>query len=164
MDSRTPDAVARENAPDAAQAGTDERAAFGRFLRASRESRGLTLQQIAGETKIPLRHLDALERGNLSLLPDGLYRRAELRAYTKAVGLDYARALEWLTRLSQAPPGREAPVRSNAPRSRTRSRVDRSVLLGAGLLAVIALIGFARWSGSYEFVAGAAIDHPAIEA
>ena len=37
-------------------------AAFGAFLRDARERRGKTLQQIASETRIPQRHLDALEQ------------------------------------------------------------------------------------------------------
>ena len=61
---------------------------FGEFLRDARERRGLTIQQIASETRIPWRHLDALEHGNLDAVPGGVYRRAEIRAYADAVGLD----------------------------------------------------------------------------
>ena len=52
---------------------------FGDFLRDARERRGLTLQQISAETKIPWRHLDALEHGNFAAVPSGMYRRAEIR-------------------------------------------------------------------------------------
>ncbi len=68
-------------------------ATFGAFLRDARERRGLTLQQIARETRIPWRHLDALEHGNLDVMPAGVYRRAEVRAYADAVGLDRSLAL-----------------------------------------------------------------------
>jgi cytoskeletal protein RodZ len=57
------------------------------LLKRARERRGLTLQQIAKETKLPQRHLEALEQDNLVLLP-GFYQRAEIRAYAQAVGLD----------------------------------------------------------------------------
>ncbi len=67
--------------------------AFGEFLRDARERRGLTIQQIASETRIPWRHLDALEHGNLDAVPGGVYRRAEIRAYADAVGLDRTLAL-----------------------------------------------------------------------
>ena len=66
---------------------------FGEFLRDARERRGLTIQQIATETRIPWRHLDALEHGNLDAVPGGVYRRAEIRAYADAVGLDRTLAL-----------------------------------------------------------------------
>ena len=80
----------------------DESVAFGDFLRQARERRGLTLQQIARETKIPFRHLDALEHGNLSDVPQGIYRRAEIRAFAQSVGLDQSVALAELERALQA--------------------------------------------------------------
>jgi transcriptional regulator with XRE-family HTH domain len=61
---------------------------LGGLLRSARERRGLTLQEIARETKLPQRHLEALEQGNLAFLPAGFYQRAEIRAYARAVGLD----------------------------------------------------------------------------
>lgn len=63
-------------------------AAFGRLLREARELRGLTPQQLASETHVPLGHIEALEAGRLHAVPGGLYRRAEVRAYADAVGLD----------------------------------------------------------------------------
>ena len=55
------------DAPSLTQAS--DGVAFGQFLRRARERRGLTLRQIADETKIPERHLNALEQGNLLAAP-----------------------------------------------------------------------------------------------
>jgi cytoskeletal protein RodZ len=63
------------------------------MLRRARELRGLTLERIARETKIPQRHLEAFERDNLTAVPSGFYQRAELRTYAQAVGLDQRLAL-----------------------------------------------------------------------
>jgi cytoskeletal protein RodZ len=94
---------------------------FGELLRAARERRGLTLQQVSSLTKIPQRHLDAIERGDLSVVPDGPYRRGEVRAIAQAVGLDQNVAIAHLnealgTSARQAPApapidttGRRAP-------------------------------------------------------
>ena len=60
---------------------------FGQMLRDARELRGLSLEQLANATHIPLGHLEALEAGHLHAIPGGLYRRAEARAYADAVGL-----------------------------------------------------------------------------
>ena len=60
----------------------------GQLLRRARERRGLSLQEIARQTKLPPRHLEALEQDNLALLPTTFYQRAEIRAYAQAVGLD----------------------------------------------------------------------------
>ena len=66
---------------------------FGEFLRDARERRGLTLRDVSNETKIPRRHLEAFEHGDLTVVPHRMYRRAEVRAYAQAVGLDQSVAL-----------------------------------------------------------------------
>jgi cytoskeletal protein RodZ len=60
----------------------------GVLLRRAREARGLTLQHISDETRIPLRHLEAIDRDNLAALPGGFYLRADIRAYARAVDVD----------------------------------------------------------------------------
>jgi cytoskeletal protein RodZ len=77
------------NVPDTQTAmKADESVRLGEFLRQSRLRRGMSLQQIAAETKIPLRHLQALECDDVADAPAGLYRRARVRAYARAVHLD----------------------------------------------------------------------------
>lgn len=62
--------------------------AFGARMRHERERRGIALSSIADRTKIAPALLVALERGDLARWPGGLYRRAFIRAYAEAVGLD----------------------------------------------------------------------------
>ena len=59
---------------------------FGRRLRDQRERYGVTLEAIAAATKISVSLLAALERGDVSAWPGGIYRRAFIRAYTTAIG------------------------------------------------------------------------------
>ena len=61
---------------------------FGAYLRAHRERRRITLAQIALDTKLIVSRLEGLERGVVDPLPPGIYRRALVRAYASAVGLD----------------------------------------------------------------------------
>lgn len=61
---------------------------FGAQLKQARESRGISLRQIATSTKISTVALEALERGDLSKLPGGIFSRAFVRAYAIEVGLD----------------------------------------------------------------------------
>jgi transcriptional regulator with XRE-family HTH domain len=65
----------------------ERRATFSASLRAARESKGVSLQQIAAASKINVSLLKGLERGDLSRWPKGLYRRSYLRDYLRAVGL-----------------------------------------------------------------------------
>ena len=65
-----------------------ERRAFGERLRRQRQRANLSLTQIAAVTKVGASHYAALERGDCSRWPGGVYNRAFIRAYAKAVGLD----------------------------------------------------------------------------
>lgn len=58
-----------------------------RLLRA-REAAGLSRAQVAAETKIPERHLAAIEAGEFAALPARTYAVGFSRSYAKAVGLD----------------------------------------------------------------------------
>jgi len=71
-----------------AQASEHQITGLGELLKSARARLGLTLQQVSNETKIPRRCLEAVEQDRLEALPGGLYRRAHVRAYAKAVHLD----------------------------------------------------------------------------
>jgi transcriptional regulator with XRE-family HTH domain len=61
---------------------------FGARLRQRREQQQIALTTIAEQTKIKLSLLEALERDDLSRWPEGIFRRAFVRAYAHAVGLE----------------------------------------------------------------------------
>ncbi|WP_136163604.1 helix-turn-helix domain-containing protein [Sphingomonas flavalba] len=60
----------------------------GARLRAGREAAGLDIADIAARTRIPQRHLEALEDDRLDALPSPTYSIGFARAYARAVGLD----------------------------------------------------------------------------
>jgi cytoskeletal protein RodZ len=62
--------------------------ALGPRLRLERERRQISLQSIADETKIGRSLLEALERDDVSRWPTGIFRRAFVRSYAEAVGLN----------------------------------------------------------------------------
>src|SRR5688500_5994203 len=64
------------------------RRAFGEALRTERERRGITLAAVAQRTKLAASLLAALERGDCSRWPGGIYSRAYIREYAGAIGLD----------------------------------------------------------------------------
>lgn len=61
---------------------------IGAELRAAREARGLTLAQVAAETRIPQRHLQTIEEGNFAALPARTYAVGFSRTYAKLLDLD----------------------------------------------------------------------------
>ncbi len=63
-------------------------ASFGDRLRAAREAKRLELSHIAAETRIPERHLQSIETGNLEALPSRTYAVGFAKSFARAVGLD----------------------------------------------------------------------------
>ena len=61
---------------------------LGARLRRQREQRQITLATIAEQTKIKVSLLEHLERDDVSQWPAGIFRRAFVRSYAKAIGLD----------------------------------------------------------------------------
>jgi len=66
----------------------DDITSLGVYLRAERERRGLTLRAISESTKVSLPLLEGLESDDISRWPGGIFRRAFVRSYAEAVGLD----------------------------------------------------------------------------
>ena len=62
--------------------------AFGPRLRRERERRQISLKTIADDTKIGRSLLEALERDDVSRWPTGIFRRAFVRTYAEAIGLN----------------------------------------------------------------------------
>lgn len=123
-----------------ARAGRNGSNSLGEMLRRARELRGLTLERVARETKIPQRHLEALEHDNLSLISSSFYRRAELRTYAQAVGLDQRVALDELES-ALAPPESREPSRAARSGSSATSPLPYIAAAVVGIALVAALFG-----------------------
>ncbi len=121
-------------------------AGLGELLRCARERCGLTVDQISNETRIPRHHLEALERDNLTAVPGAFYRRAEIRAYARAVHLDQNLALAQLERASK-PSVAPEPV-PDRWRTQTSALSGGAVpiVVGIGLVLTAALF----WRGTGE--------------
>jgi cytoskeletal protein RodZ len=66
---------------------------IGARMRAAREAKGLSLEQVAAETRIPQRHLMAIEAGDFAKLPARTYAVGFSRTYAKTLGLDQDEAV-----------------------------------------------------------------------
>ena len=62
-------------------------------LASIRKNRGISLEEIAESTKISMRWLQAIERGEFRKLPGGIYATNYLRQYAKAIDFDEAEML-----------------------------------------------------------------------
>ena len=63
----------------------------GQILREAREQAKLDLSQVSAQTRIPERHLLAIENGDFGALPARTYAVGFSRTYAKTLGLDEER-------------------------------------------------------------------------
>ena len=66
----------------------DDVVTVGERLREAREAKGLTVEDVAAQTRIPTRHLTSLETGEWDKLPAATYSIGFAKNYAGAVGLD----------------------------------------------------------------------------
>ena len=137
-----------EDAPGQPPYAAPER--VGDQLRAGRERAGLTLAEVAARTRVPLRHLEAIENSNFTDLPSITYASGFAKAYARAVDLDEAAIGRRLRGDLAGAPKRQPeyrPVEVSDP-ARVPSRGLTIVTLGA---AIAILILAALYFGSTLF-------------
>ena len=126
---------------------------FGPQLKARREQRGITLEQISEASKIGVPLLEGLERGDVSHWPKGIFRRAFFRDYAAAIGIPVDDMLAEFLQLfpedgrAGAEPRSMGPLRMTLAtvHSPVRARVMR-VAGGLGDSALVVVLGLvAAW-------------------
>jgi len=118
---------------------------IGRYLARQRRLRGVSLDDLAGSTKIPRRSLERLEDGAFDSQVDG-FARGFVRTVAEALGLD---AEEAVMRLLGEPPSGDDEI------ARPRETLMRAAVGGALLLGA-AFAVFCLWS----LARGGAADSP----
>jgi transcriptional regulator with XRE-family HTH domain len=122
---------------------------IGERLRVAREAKGMSLDDVANRTRIPIRHLQHIETEDWDALPAVTYAIGFTRNYANAVGLDGA---EIAVALREQIGG----VRNRAPAAQYYEQADparvppRSLAIAAALLAIVLLVGFLVWSNMQE--------------
>lgn len=128
-----PNTDGRDPAPaDGADSGAAE--SFGRYLARERELRGVSLEQIADQTRIGTSNLRALEQDDASRLPARVFVLGYIRAYAQAIGLNPDEAVLRYEELLQ----KSQPAVSEAEARRPRRRRIAALLVAAVLLAAVA--------------------------
>jgi cytoskeletal protein RodZ len=136
-------------------------------LRDAREAQKLSIADIAARTRVPIRHLEAIETSNYDELPSPTYAIGFAKAYARAVDMDEVEI------------GREVRAEAGVPRRPTPESMpyepaDPARLPPAGLaifgvvIALVVVIGAGLWLGTDWFRGGeatpAAAPTPAVAA
>lgn len=124
---------------------------FGTQLKQARESRGMSLQQVAASTKISVGVLQALERGDFARLPGGIFSRGFVRSYALEVGVDPdAVVAQFVTELEAAAPAASETIRPDVTdddRAFLQRQQRASLFLRVGLvvLALVVIAALVYW-------------------
>ncbi|MBV8686478.1 MAG: helix-turn-helix domain-containing protein [Alphaproteobacteria bacterium] len=117
----------------------------GERLRAAREEKGLSLDDVARQTRIPIRHLEHIERSEWDAMPAVTYSVGFARSYANAVGLDGAAVGAEIRQelgLSRGVPAGPAAYYEPADPARVP---PRWMAITVAVIAVLLVAGYLIW-------------------
>ncbi len=122
---------------------------LGEKLRQAREARGITISEVAEQTRISSQYLEGIEADDYRALPGGIFNKGFLKSYAKYVGVDEQEALQDYARLvaSQDNQVSDDP-KTYRPEVLTDDRSNSSNLFT--IIFAIIILGLISW-GAYTF-------------
>jgi cytoskeleton protein RodZ len=136
---------------------------IGDRLREAREAKGVSLDELASQTRIPIRHLQHIEREEWDALPAVTYCVGFVRSYANAVGLDGADMGRELR-------DRLGGVKTRAPAAEYYQPADpsrvppRSLAFITLIIIVVAAVVYLVWRNSIDDEPEAAVTVPVPQA
>lgn len=123
---------------------------LGEKLRQAREERGISITEVAEQTRISPHYLEFIENDDYRTLPGGIFNKGFVKSYAKYVGIDEQEALQDYSRLiaSQNSDVAEEP-KTYRPEVLTDDRASSSMLPTIIFAAII--LGLMTW-GILELV------------
>jgi cytoskeleton protein RodZ len=119
---------------------------IGEFFRQVRETKGLTIDEVASKTRIRTDFVKALEDGNFAKLPDQVFARGFVRSYARSLGLDEDDAIHRFVQSAGAYYDRQVErerlkVRqAEEERKRQANRKAVAIAIGIAILTLIFLL------------------------
>lgn len=119
----------------------EESSSVGSLLKAAREEKELSIEQLSAELRIEPHFLTALEDDNFDEFPAPVFTKGYIRQYAQRVGLEYGDVLAEYYRQVDV---RDVPMQANKPiRLRDEQQIAQWVI--AGLILSILVVGFGVW-------------------
>jgi cytoskeletal protein RodZ len=116
---------------------------IGEFFKQVRDTKGLTLDDVALKTRIHPDFLIALEEGNFTKLPDQVFAKGFVRSYARSLGLDEEDAMRRFEGSAGAFYEKQAErelLRLKQAEDDRRRKTNRKVVLAAIAVALLGLI------------------------
>ncbi|MEQ1538051.1 MAG: RodZ domain-containing protein [Sphingorhabdus sp.] len=118
----------------------------GEQLKAGRDERQMSLTDVAAQTRIPIRHLEALEASDFAALPGSMYSIGFAKSYARTVGLDQkVIADEMRAELAQGGHAGFIPATPDYEPADPGRVPPRWLAWTAGGVALLGLIGYFVW-------------------
>ncbi len=118
----------------------------GEQLKAERERQGLSLTDVATRTRVPMRHLESIEKSQFSDLPGSTYTLGFTRSYARSLDMDAAKlGAELRAELSQS--GHDSyhvPAQNYEPADPSRVP-SKTLAWTAAAIAALLLAGYLVW-------------------
>ena len=137
----------------------EESSSVGVMLKAAREDKELSVEQLAAELRIEPRFLNALEDDNFDAFPAPVFTKGYIRQYAQRVGLDYADLLAEYYRQVEV---RDVPMMATRP-IRLRDEQQIAQWIVAGLILTTLVVGFGVWYLSSDTPPPAEVTAPSEE-
>jgi cytoskeleton protein RodZ len=135
----------------------------GEFFKQVRETKGLTVDEVASKTRIRTDFVKALEDGNFAKLPDQVFARGFVRSYARSLGLDEEDAIQRFIQSAgsyyEKQDERERLKVRQAEEERKRQSNRKAVGIAIGI-AVLTLVFLLSREQSTVFRRGAAEQPP----
>jgi cytoskeletal protein RodZ len=116
---------------------------IGTRLKAAREAQGMSLDDVAAKTRVPIRHLLHIEKGEWEDLPATTYSVGFARAYATAVGLNAAEIGAELR--AQIGTSHASPIPSYYEPADPARVPPRWLAIIAGVVALLLVGGYLVW-------------------
>lgn len=116
---------------------------IGDFFRQVRETKGLTLDDVASKTRIHPEFLMALEEGNYARLPDQVFAKGFVRSYARSLGLDEEDAMRRFTDSAGSFYNKQSELellRVRQVADERQRQANRKVIFAAAAVAVLTLV------------------------
>lgn len=124
---------------------------IGQRLKVAREEKGMSLDDVARQTRIPIRHLQHIEKGEWDALPATTYSVGFARSYANAVGLNGSEIGIELREQLGTGPGFQTAMPAYYEAADPARVPPRSLALIAAAIALLLVLAYAVWrSGAVD--------------
>lgn len=120
-----------------------ENESVGSFFKQVRETKGLTVDEVASKTRIHPDFLKALEEGNFAKLPEQVFAKGFVRSYARSLGLDEEDAMRRFVESAGVFYNKQSELdrlRVRQLEDERRKQANRKVVIAAAAVAVLGLI------------------------